>query len=131
MFVYMQNLYNKPEAQGMMHGPHESRADRDCFSLEEFKQAQTKMHNDKARDSSSINAEMLKWVPQEGFAYVTDILNHAHHYGLPSVCQDNCIKVLHRGGDNNELSNYCTIMLEPIMTKLFGSLLESQLNVWG
>ena len=40
-------------------------------------------------------------------------------------------KALHKGGDRNELSNYRTIMLAPIMTKLFGSLLENKLNVWA
>ena len=131
MYMYVQNLYNNPGAQEMMHGVYESSADKECFSLEEVQQALTKMHNGKACDSSGIYAEMLKWLPQEGLAYVTDMLNHAYIHGFPIDWQDNCIKALHKGGDRNELSNYRTIMLAPIMTKLFGSLLESKLNVWA
>ena len=90
----------------------------------EVKKALERMKNGKASDSSGLYAEMLKWLPQEGMAYVTDILNQAYRHGFPSDWQDNCIKELHKGGDKNELSNYRTIMLGPVMAKLFGSLLE-------
>ena len=86
------------------------------------------MNIGKACDSNGIYAKILKWLPQEGLAYVKDILNQAHHYGFSPDWQENCIKALHKGGDKNELSNYWTIMLGPIMSKYFGSLLEGQLN---
>ena len=57
----------------MMHGVYELSADKECFSPEEVQQALTKMHNGKACDSSGIYAEMLKWLPEEGLAYVTDM----------------------------------------------------------
>ena len=68
-----------------MHGPHKSSEDRECFSLVEVKQALTKMHNGKASDSSGIYADILKWLPRDGLAYVIDILNHAYCYGFPPL----------------------------------------------
>ena len=67
----------------------------------------------------------------EGLDYITDMLNHAHHQGFPPDWQDNYVKPLHKGGSRNELSNYRTIMLAPIVSKLFGSLLENKLNTWA
>lgn len=103
----------------MTHGPCNFDEDRECFTSEEVKKALKHMKNGKACDSSAIYAEMLKWLPQEGLAYVKDILNQAYRYGFRPDWRD------------NELSNYRTIMLGAIMAKLFGSLLEGQLNTWA
>ena len=73
MFMYVHNLYNIPRAQGMMHGPHESTEDRECFSLEEVKQALTKMHSCKTGDSSGIYTKMLKWLSTEALACHRDL----------------------------------------------------------
>ena len=75
--MYVQALYNIMWAQAMMPGAHNSNEDKDCFSLEEVQQALKKMHNGKAGDANGIYTEMIKWLPQEGLAYVTNILNHA------------------------------------------------------
>ena len=131
MFMYVRKLYHIPDAQEMSKGPCNSDEDNECFNIEEVKKALEHMKNGKAGDSSGIYAEMLKWLPQEGLAYVTDILNQAYSHGFPPDWQENCIKALHKGGDKNELSNYRTIMLRPIMSKLFGSLLEKQLSTWA
>ena len=77
------------------------------------------MKNGKVCDSSAIYAKMLKWLAQEGLAYVKDILNQAYRYGFHPNWQD------------NQLSNYQTSMLRAIMAKLFGSLFEGQLNTWA
>ena len=115
----------------MTHGPCILDADRECFKSEEVKKALERMKNGKAFDLSHIYAEILKCLPQEGLAYVKDILNQAYRYGFPLDWQDNCIKAPHKGGDKNELSNYRTIMLGPIMAKLFQSLLEGQMSLWA
>ena len=70
-------------------------------------------------------------MPPKGLAYITDILNHAYRHGFPPDWQDNCIKALHKGGDKQELSNYRTIIIGPIMAKLFGSILEKQMSTWA
>ena len=79
----------------------------------------------------SLYAKMLKWLPEEGIAYITDILNHAYHNGFPLDWQDHWIKALHKGGNKNELGNYRTIMIGPLMAKLFGGLMERKLSKWA
>ena len=115
----------------MLPDMHDFNEDKECFSLEEVQQTLKKMHNGKAGDAHGIYTERIEWLPQKGLTYVTNILNQAYRYGFPFDWQDNCIKALYKGGDKNELSNYRTIMLGPIMAKLFGGLLESQLNTWA
>ena len=129
--MYVQALSNILGSQGMLHDMHDFNEDKENFSLEEVQQALKKMHNGKACDAHGRYAELIKWLPQEGLAYVADILHQAYRYGFPLDWQDSCIKALHKGGDKNEFNNYCTIMLGPSMDRLFGSLLESQLNTWA
>ena len=126
MFMYVRKLYHIPDVQEMSKGPCNSDEDNECFNIEEVKKALEHMKNGKAGESSGIYVEMLKWLPQEGLAYVTDILNQAYNHGFPHDWQENCIKALQKGGDKNEVSNYKTIMLGTIMSKLFGSLLEKR-----
>ena len=107
MFIYVQKLYNIPGTKEMTHGSCNFDEERECFTFEEVKKALKHMKNGKACNSSAIYVEMLKWLPQEGLAYVKDILNQAYHYGFPLDWQDMCIKTLHKGGHKNELRNYC------------------------
>ena len=105
--------------------------DKECFTLEEVQKAITNMHNGKACNMSGIYAEMLKWMHPEGLAYINNILYHAYRNSFPLDCKENCIKALHKGGDKQELRNYRTIMIGPIMAKLFGSILEKQMSTWA
>ena len=131
LLMYVKKFYSIPKAKEIGTAVPSSIEVDDCFTVEDVEKAVAKMHNGKACDTSGIHAEMLKWLPQEGLTFVTDILNQAYHNGFPLDWQDNCIKALHKGGDRNELSNYRTIMIGPITAKLFGSLLEQKLNAWA
>ena len=129
--MYVKKLYSIPEAKEIGTAvPAPTEVD-DCFTVEDVEKAVAKIHNGKACDTSGIHAKMLKWLPQEGLAFVIDILNQAYHNGFPLDWQDNCIKAIHKGGNRNELSNYRTIMIGPIIANLFGSLLERKLNAWA
>ena len=55
----------------------------DCFTAEEVTSAINCLNNGKACDTNGLYAEMLKWLPKEGIAYITDILSHAYHNGFP------------------------------------------------
>ena len=108
MLTYVENLYNIPGAQPMHEyfpdpGPFE-----DCFTAEEVTSAINRLTNGKACDTNGLYAEMLKWLPEEGIAYITDILNHAYHNGLPLDWQDHWIKALHKGGNKNERTDAVT-----------------------
>ena len=131
MLEYVENLYNLPRAQQMQEPTLASVHDNDCFSEENAKKAIQHMNNGKAGDSNGLYAEMLKWLPEEGINYIVDIINQVHHNGFPPDWQDNWIKAIHKGGNINDLSNYRTIMVGPIMAKLFGCMMDRKISTWA
>ena len=69
-------------------------------------------------------------VAREGMDYIVDIINQEHHNGFPIDWQDNWVKALHKGGNKNDLGNYHTIMIGPIIAKLFECMVDRKLSTW-
>ena len=67
---------------------------------------------------------MLKWMGKEGHAWISDRFNHALQRCMSYSWTTNWIKPLHKGGDVNNVNNYCAIMVSSLMEKLFVCVME-------
>ena len=72
LLMYVKKLYSIPKAKETgtrVSAPIEV---DDCFTVEDVEKVVAKMHNGKACDTSGIHTELLKWLQQEGLAFVTE-----------------------------------------------------------
>ena len=74
---------------------------------------------------------MLKWMGKEAHAWISEMFNHVLQHGMPDYWSTNWIKCLCKGGDVNNLYNYRTIMVNLLMAKLFGCMMESNVSAWA
>jgi hypothetical protein len=65
------------------------------------------------------------------------LIPHIHKFfnltlkqGFPKPWTQSLIVHIFKNGDKNILSNYMTIMINPILTKLYGIILEKKINIW-
>ena len=58
------------------------------------------------------------------------MMNKAMLQGLPRNWQENWVKALFKGGNQNQLTNYRTIMVGSCVAKFFGSIVEQDIIAW-
>jgi len=89
-----------------------------------------KLASNKAGDLQGMKVEMLKWMPKDAHAWISEMFNLALQHGMPHDWNTNWIKPLHKGGDANNASNYRTIMVGSLTAKLFGCVMECKISSW-
>ena len=58
----------------------------------------------KASDLQCIKVEMLKWAGKEAHVWISDMFNDALQHGMQYDWTTNWIKLLHKGGDINNVN---------------------------
>ncbi|MCO5568183.1 hypothetical protein L7F22_021879 [Adiantum nelumboides] len=66
-----------------------------------------------------FKSEMLKWTREEAHSWTRDMFDLALKHGIPHDWSTSWTKLLHKGGDANNINNYWTIMVGSLMANLF------------
>jgi hypothetical protein len=85
----------------------------------------------KTKDLVELQAEYLKWGSKTLAPHIMKIFNNIIQQGFPIDWTTSLAIPLFKSGDGNNPSNYRTIMINPLFTKLFGSMLENRISRWA
>ena len=103
---------------------------KDVFSLEDIDFGVKHLANGKAKDIEGYQAEILKIGGPVLIPHIHKLFNLTVKQGFPSSWTQSLIIPIFKSGDKNERSNYQTIMISPLLTKLYGIILEKKINGW-
>ena len=84
--------------------------------------------NDKFIESSQ--AEILKIGGPVLIPHIHKLFNLAVKQGFPTPWTQSLIIPIFKSGDKNDPSNYRTIMIIPMLAKLYVVILENKINGW-
>ena len=62
--------------------------------------------------------------------HIHKLFNLAIKQGFPTHWTQRLIIPIFKSGGKNDPSNYCTIMINPLLDKLYGIILEKKMNGW-
>ena len=99
--------------------------------MDDIKQGINKLASSKAEDIIGLQAEFLKWGVELLAPHIKEIFNGVIRDGFPEEWTTNVVIPLFKSGDTNNPSNYRTIMVNPLMGKLFGSMIERRISRWA
>lgn len=99
--------------------------------VEEVEMGIKKLGVGKAKDLTELQAEYLKWGSKVLASHITKIFNNIIQQGLPIDWLTSLAIPLFKSGNFSNTSNYRTIMINPLFTKLFGSMLERKISKWA
>lgn len=103
---------------------------KEVFSLEDIDFGVNRSANGKAKDIEGYQAEILKIGGLVLIPHIHKLFNQAVKQGLPKPWTQSLIIPIFKSGDTNNPSNYRTIMISPILAKLYGIILERKLSIW-
>jgi len=63
--------------------------------------------------------------------HIHKLFNQEVKQGFPRPWTESLIIPILKSGDTNNPSNYWTIMINPLLAKLYGSILEKKLSIVG
>ncbi|MCO5568058.1 hypothetical protein L7F22_021753 [Adiantum nelumboides] len=127
MYMHCKNLYEQPNVGKMpCHGS--LLCIPSFFTVEDVRGGLKKLATRKAGDLQGFKSEMLKWTKEETHSWIYDMFNLALQHGMPHDWSTNWIKPLHKGRDANNVNNYRTIMVDSLMAKLFGCVMEMKIS---
>ena len=84
--------------------------------------------NGKSKDIEGYQAEILKIEGHVLNPHIDKLFNIAVKQGFPTTWTQNLIIPIFKSGDKNDPSNYRTIMISPLLAKLYGIILENKIN---
>ena len=104
----------------------------DCmeeFAIEEIQSAIDRLKKGKAKDSNGIRAEQLKLCSEETKEEIREIFNDIAQQKdfTPKSWRKIRIQVIHKKGDREDAGNYRPICGQPILYKLFATVLYARL----
>ena len=73
---------------------------------------------------------VLKWTKPQTHPKIAVIMDQAIKEGCPEDWFMNWIKSIHKG-DKNLVSNYRTITVNFVMSKLYGTIVEQKISSWS
>ena len=88
------------------------------------------MANGKAKDIEGYQAEILKIGGPVLIPHIHKLFNQAIKQGFLKPWTRSLIIPIFKSGDTNNPSNYRTIMISPLLAKLYGIILERKLSIW-
>jgi hypothetical protein len=124
---YLKNMYESPNVMDNM--PNNSTKD-EVFSIEDIKFGVKRLSKGKAKDIEGYQAEILKIGGPILIPHIHKLFNLAIQQGFPKPWTQSLIVPIFKSGDKSNPSNYRTIMISPILAKLYGSILEKKIDTW-
>ena len=88
------------------------------------------MENGKAKDIKGYEEEILKVGGHVLNPHIHKIFNQAVKQGFPKPWNQSFIISIFKSGDKNNPSNEETIMISPLLAKLYGIILERKISIW-
>jgi hypothetical protein len=102
----------------------------EVFSLDYIEFGVKRLANGKAKDIEGYQAEFFKIGGPILIPHIHKLFNLAVKQGFPKPWTQSLIVPIFKNGDKNIPSNYRTIMISPILAKLYGIILEKKINIW-
>ena len=84
----------------------------------------------KTKDIEDYQAEILKIGGPALIPHIHKLFNQAVKQGFPKPWTHSLIIPIFKSGDTKNPSNYRTIMISPLLGKLYGIILEKKINIW-
>jgi hypothetical protein len=100
------------------------------FSLDDIEFGVKPLPNGKAKDIEGYQAEIFKIEGPILISHIHNIFNLAVKQGFPKPWTQSLIVLIFKNGDTNIPSNYRTIMISPILAKLYGIILAKKISLW-
>lgn len=88
------------------------------------------MANGKAKDIEGYQAKILKIGGHVLIPHIHKLFNFVVKQGFPTPWTKGLIIPIFKSGDKNNPSNYWTIMISPLLAKLYGIILEKKMSIW-
>jgi hypothetical protein len=100
------------------------------FSFDDIEFGVKQLANGKAKDIEGYQAEIFKIRGPILIPHIHKLFNLAVKQGFPKPWTQSLIVPIFKNGDRNIPSNYRTIMISPILAKLYGIILENKISFW-
>jgi hypothetical protein len=100
------------------------------FSLDDIEFGVKWIANVKAKDIEGNQAEIFKIEGHILIPRIHKLFNLAVKQGFPKTWTQSLIVPIFKNGDTNIPSNNRTIMISPILSKLYGIILEKKISLW-
>ncbi|MCO5582230.1 hypothetical protein L7F22_036122 [Adiantum nelumboides] len=98
------------------------------FTTHMVKKAISHLQHGRARDQAGLQAEHLIYGCDALAPLIAHLFNRALSEGFPESWTEHTIVPIHKPGDTMDPSTYRTIMIGPILAKLYGAILEEELS---
>jgi hypothetical protein len=102
----------------------------EVFSLDDIEFRVKWLANGKAKDIEGYQAEIFKIGGPILIPHIHKLFNLEVKHGFPKPWTQRLIVPILKNGDRDIPSNYKTIMISPILAKLYGIILEKKINLW-
>jgi hypothetical protein len=102
----------------------------EVFSLDDIEFGVELLANGKAKDIEGYQAETFKIGGPILIRHIHKLFNLAFKQGFPKPWMQNLIVPIFKKGDRNIPYNYRTIMISPILAKLYRIILEKNIILW-
>ena len=99
----------------------------EVFSLDDIEFGVKWLANGKAKDIKGYQAEIFKIGGPSLIPHIHKLFKLAVKKGFPKPWMQSFIVPFFKNGDKNIFSNYRTIMISPILAKLYGIILEKKI----
>jgi hypothetical protein len=113
----------------MKNMPNKSIND-EVFFIEDIKFGVKWLSKGKDKDIEGYQAEILKIRGPILIPHIHKLFNLSIRQGFPKTWNQSLIVPIFKRRDKRNPSNYRTIIISPILTKLYGSILEKKIDAW-
>jgi hypothetical protein len=120
-------MYESPNVMENM--PNNSTKD-ECFSIEDINFGVKRLSKGNNKDIEGYQDEILKIGGLILIPHIHKIFNLAIQQGFPKPWNQSLIVPIFKSEDKSNPSNYRNIMISPILTKLYGIVLENKIGSW-
>jgi len=93
---------------------------KEFFSLEEIDFGLNRLENGKTKDTEGYQAEILNIGGPVLIPHIYKLFNQAVKQGFPKPWTESLIIPIFKSVDTNNPSNYRTIMINPLLARLYG-----------
>jgi hypothetical protein len=102
----------------------------DFFSLDDIEFGVKRLANGKVKDIEGYQDEIFKIEGPILIPRIQKLFNLVDKKGFPKPWTQSLIVHIFKNGDRNIPCNYRTIMISPILAKLYGIILEKKISLW-
>jgi hypothetical protein len=124
---YLENIYESPNVTDNI--PNSSTKD-EVFYIDDIKFGIKRLSKGKSKDIEGYQDEALKIGGPTLISNLHKLFNLAIQQGFQKPWTQSLIVPIFKSGDKNNPSNYRTIMIIPILAKLYISIFENKISTW-